>query len=104
MVAHTRLDCIIGSAALMRPCAQLEAHHCSQREAFGKELIEKPLMRAVLSDLALESESAMFMWLRLAAALHRAGMAMKTEQRLSVLQQPSLNTGSAREPQVWRTR
>ena len=71
MVTHTRLDCIIGSAALMRQCSQLAVHHCKSRNAFGKTLINQPLMKAVLSDLAIESESAMALWMRLAAALDR---------------------------------
>ena len=72
MVVHTRLDCVIGSAALMRQCSQLATHHCSLRSTFGKPLIDQPLMRAVLADLALESESAMALWMRLASSLDRA--------------------------------
>ena len=73
MVVHTRVDCIIGSAALMRQSAQLAFHHCEQRRAFGQPLAAQPLMRAVLADLALESEAAVALWLRLAAALDRMG-------------------------------
>uniref|UniRef100_A0A7S0FBI5 Uncharacterized protein n=1 Tax=Pyrodinium bahamense TaxID=73915 RepID=A0A7S0FBI5_9DINO len=72
MVVHTRLDCVIGSAALMRLCAQHAAQHACGRKAFGRRLIEQPLMRAVLADLALESEAAVALWLRLAHALERA--------------------------------
>jgi len=69
MVVHTRLDCVIGSSALMRLSAQLAAHHASQRSAFGQPLLQQPLMRKVLADLALESEAAMATWLRLARGL-----------------------------------
>ncbi|MET8326527.1 acyl-CoA dehydrogenase family protein [Streptomyces sp. NPDC005181] len=68
MVAATRLDCVIGSAALMRQAVAQAIHHCTYRSAFGGVLIEKPLMRNVLADLALESEAATVLALRLAAA------------------------------------
>ncbi|MEU7119936.1 acyl-CoA dehydrogenase family protein [Streptomyces zaomyceticus] len=68
MVAATRLDCVLGSAALMRQAVAQAVHHCAYREAFGGPLIEKPLMRNVLADLALESEAATVLGLRLAAA------------------------------------
>ncbi|MFJ6694778.1 acyl-CoA dehydrogenase family protein [Streptomyces sp. NPDC091272] len=68
MVAATRLDCVIGSAALMRQAVAQATHHAAHRKAFGGELIDKPLMRNVLADLALESEAATTLALRLAAA------------------------------------
>ncbi|MEU1213092.1 acyl-CoA dehydrogenase family protein [Streptomyces sp. NPDC005791] len=68
MVAATRLDCVIGSAALMRQAVAQAIHHSAHRSAFGGLLIEKPLMRNVLADLALESEAATTLGLRLAAA------------------------------------
>ncbi|QEV20983.1 acyl-CoA dehydrogenase family protein [Streptomyces alboniger] len=68
MVAATRLDCVIGSAALMRQAVAQAVHHATYREAFGGKLIDKPLMRNVLADLALESEAATTLALRLAAA------------------------------------
>ncbi|MER5360948.1 acyl-CoA dehydrogenase family protein [Streptomyces sp. NPDC002785] len=68
MVAATRLDCLVGSAALMRQAVAQAIHHCTYRSAFGGVLIEKPLMRNVLADLALESEAATVLALRLAAA------------------------------------
>ncbi|MFE4309031.1 acyl-CoA dehydrogenase family protein [Streptomyces sp. NPDC056891] len=68
MVAATRLDCVLGSAALMRQAVAQAVHHCAYREAFGGPLIEKPLMRNVLADLALESEAATVLGMRLAAA------------------------------------
>ncbi|MEU4093414.1 acyl-CoA dehydrogenase family protein [Streptomyces sp. NPDC026673] len=68
MVAATRLDCATGSAALMRQAVAQAVHHAGHRSAFGGLLIDKPLMRNVLADLALESEAATTTVLRLAAA------------------------------------
>lgn len=68
MANHTRLDCVIGSAALMRQAFVQAAHHAGHRVAFGRPLAEQPLMRNVLSDLALESEAATLLMLRLARA------------------------------------
>ncbi|MFZ3473663.1 acyl-CoA dehydrogenase family protein [Streptomyces sp. 4.24] len=68
MVAATRLDCVIGSASLMRQALTQAAHHTEHRSAFGAPLIDQPLMRNVLADLALESEAATTLALRLAAA------------------------------------
>jgi len=69
MVAMTRFDCMIGSSAGMRMAAAQALFHCGQRFAFGKKLIEQPLMQNVLADLALESEAALSLTLRLARAL-----------------------------------
>jgi putative acyl-CoA dehydrogenase len=71
MVSHTRLDCMIGAAALMRQASLQAMHHCNSRAAFGKRLIEQPLMLNVLADLALESEAAIRMTMRVAAAYDR---------------------------------
>ena len=68
MVAMTRLDCVTGSAALMRAALAEAAHHTRHRMAFGKLLADQPLMRNVLADLALESEAATLTSLHLAAA------------------------------------
>ncbi|MFE0376539.1 acyl-CoA dehydrogenase family protein [Streptomyces inhibens] len=68
MVAATRLDCVSASAAVMRQAVAQALHHAAYREAFGDRLIDKPLMRNVLADLALESEAATTLALRLAAA------------------------------------
>ncbi|MFI0235287.1 acyl-CoA dehydrogenase family protein [Streptomyces sp. NPDC016845] len=72
MVAATRLDCVLSSASLMRQAVAQAVHHCSYREAFGGRLVDKPLMRNVLADLALESEAATTLALRLAAACDHA--------------------------------
>ena len=66
MVRHTRLDCAVGSAGTLRRAVAESAHHCAHRAAFGKLLIEQPLMRNVLADLALESEAATALAFRLA--------------------------------------
>ncbi len=68
MVNHTRLDCVIGSAAGMRWGTARAIHHAAHRQAFGKGLIDQPLMRNVLADLAIESEAATVAMMRLARA------------------------------------
>jgi putative acyl-CoA dehydrogenase len=69
MVAATRLDCVLGSSATMRQALVRAIHHTRHRQAFGRPLVEQPLMRNVLMDLALESEAATTLGLRLAAAV-----------------------------------
>ncbi|MCC2637341.1 MAG: acyl-CoA dehydrogenase-like [Moraxellaceae bacterium] len=69
MVSMTRFDCMIGSSAGMRMALSQALHHCRQRAAFGKKLIDQPLMRNVLADLALESEAATTLTLRMARAM-----------------------------------
>lgn len=71
MVALTRLDCMIGSSAQMRQALVQAIHHTSQREAFGKLLVDQPIMRNVLADLALESEAALALTMRIARAVDR---------------------------------
>jgi putative acyl-CoA dehydrogenase len=71
MVNHTRLDCIIGSASLMRQAVAQATHHTAHRSAFGRLLSEQPLMVNVLADLAVESEAATVVMMRLAGALDR---------------------------------
>ncbi|OEU92346.1 acyl-CoA dehydrogenase [Streptomyces abyssalis] len=72
MVAATRLDCVTGSAALMRQAVAQAAHHAAHRSAFGGLLADKPLMQNVLADLALESEAATALTMRLASAFDAA--------------------------------
>ncbi|WP_392542219.1 acyl-CoA dehydrogenase family protein [Oryzobacter telluris] len=69
MVASTRLDCVVGSAATMRAALVRAVHHTRHRSAFGALLVDQPLMRNVLADLALESEAATLLALRLAHAV-----------------------------------
>jgi putative acyl-CoA dehydrogenase len=68
MVNHTRLDCLIGSAASMRWGVAQAVHHARYRSVFGKRLAEQPLMRNVLADLAVESEAATAAAMRIARA------------------------------------
>jgi putative acyl-CoA dehydrogenase len=72
MVHHTRLDCTLAAAALMRSALMFAAHHAQHRKAFGRVLVEQPLMRNVLADLSLEWEAATALFLRVAAAFDRA--------------------------------
>ncbi|MES2102798.1 MAG: isovaleryl-CoA dehydrogenase [Pseudomonadota bacterium] len=69
MANLTRLDCVIGSAALMRQALTQAIHHARHRKAFGRVLADQPIMRNVLADLALESEAATLLMLKLASAL-----------------------------------
>jgi putative acyl-CoA dehydrogenase len=89
MVAATRLDCVLGSAALMRQALVQAVHHCTYREAFGGKLIDKPLMVNVLADLALESEAATTLALRLAAAYDAADAGDERERALLRLAVPA---------------
>lgn len=72
MVALTRLDCMIGSAGLMRQALTQALHHARQRSVFGRLLIDQPLMRNVLADLALENEASVALTMRVAAAVDAA--------------------------------
>jgi putative acyl-CoA dehydrogenase len=68
MVNHTRLDCVIGSSGLIRAAVGEATHHTAHRSAFGKLLIDQPLMQNVLADLCVESEAATLTAMRLARA------------------------------------
>jgi putative acyl-CoA dehydrogenase len=80
MVNLTRLDCVIGAATGMRVGIVQAAHHAAHRSAFGQPLIEAPLMATVLADLAIESEAATTVALRLAAATDRAAAGDEQEE------------------------
>ncbi|MGH2966263.1 MAG: acyl-CoA dehydrogenase family protein [Solirubrobacterales bacterium] len=86
MVSHTRLDCVIGCSAGFRWGTAMAIHHASHRSAFGRPLVEQPLMQNVLADLAIESEAATIgaMWLARAFDEAHAGDEHAIElQRLS---------------------
>ncbi|UBM09336.1 acyl-CoA dehydrogenase family protein [Cupriavidus metallidurans] len=68
MATFTRLNCVMGSTGLIRQCLVQALHHTRHRSAFGKTLIDQPLMRNVLADMALESEAATLMMMRLTEA------------------------------------
>jgi putative acyl-CoA dehydrogenase len=72
MVAATRLDCVLGSASLMRHALAEASWHVAHRSAFGSLLADKPLMQNVIADLAVESEAATALAIRLAAAVDAA--------------------------------
>lgn len=71
MGTMTRLDCALGTSGLMRQALSIALNHTTQRHAFGKPLVSQPLMRNVLADLALESEAATALAMRLARAFDR---------------------------------
>jgi putative acyl-CoA dehydrogenase len=73
MASHTRLDCVLGSASIMRAALTHALHHARGRAAFGRKLAEHPLMQNVLADLALESEAATVFALRLARCFDHPG-------------------------------
>jgi putative acyl-CoA dehydrogenase len=81
MVRITRLDCVIGSASGMRAALSQAIHHCRHRQAFGRLLADQPAMRNVLADLAVESEAATLLALRLAGAVDRDELGF---QRLAI--------------------
>ncbi|HEU0231103.1 MAG TPA: isovaleryl-CoA dehydrogenase [Burkholderiaceae bacterium] len=73
MATRTRLDCVLGSTALLRQALVQALHHARTRQAFGRKLADHGLMRQVLADLALESEAATVLAMRLAGALEKRG-------------------------------
>jgi putative acyl-CoA dehydrogenase len=68
MGTYTRLDCVTGTAGMMRQAVVQAVHHARHRQAFGALLIDQPLMQSVLADLAIESEAATALAMRLARA------------------------------------
>ncbi|MGD9923492.1 MAG: acyl-CoA dehydrogenase family protein, partial [Pseudorhodoplanes sp.] len=72
MVQLTRLDCAISSAGLMRAALSRALHHARHRVVFQKKLVDQPMMRAVLADLALDSEAAIAVVMRLCCSFDRA--------------------------------
>ena len=81
MAHHTRFDIVVGVAGMMRQAVNQALHHARHRAAFGKRLVEHPLMLNVLADLALEAEAAMLLAFRLAQAFD-ASMADERERHL----------------------
>lgn len=78
MVGMTRFDCMVGSSSLMRQALTQAIHHCTHRKVGGRALIEQPLMQNVLADLALESEAALALSLRMGRALDQPSDAGET--------------------------
>jgi putative acyl-CoA dehydrogenase len=85
MVQLTRLDCAVASAGLLRMGTALAVHHARHRSVFQRKLLDQPAMRAVLADLALESEAATALALRLAASFDRAPAEPREAARSRVL-------------------
>jgi putative acyl-CoA dehydrogenase len=89
MVSATRLDCVLGSAAAIRQACVAATHHAGTRRSFGTRLVSHPLMASVLADLALESEAATTLAMRLAAAADRAALGDAGEAALLRLALPA---------------
>ncbi len=89
MVSATRLDCVLGSAAAIRQALVAAVHHARHRRAFGLPLDRQPLMRGVLADLALESQAATTLAMRLAGAADRAARGDAAEAGLLRLALPA---------------
>ena len=104
MVAATRLDCILGSAALMRRAVAEANWHAAHRSAFGGLLSDAPLMRAVLADLAVEAEAATAVSMRLAASTDAGTDPQERASAGSVFRWPSTGSASGLEassPRRW---
>jgi putative acyl-CoA dehydrogenase len=89
MVSATRLDCVLGSAGMIRVACVTAAHYAGMRRTFGATLVSHPLMTSVLADLALESEAATALAIRLAGAAERAGRGDGDEAALLRLALPA---------------
>ena len=90
MVNLTRLDCTLGSATSMRTGLSRAVHHTQHRKAFGAYLIDQPLMRNVLADLAVEAEAATMLAMRMAGATDRA---VRGDERETLLRRIGLAAG-----------
>lgn len=89
MAGYTRLDCVLGSTALMRAALVQAIHHAHHRAAFGRPLIQQPLMRTVLADLAIEVEASVALGMRLARAVAAGPEAGALEQALARVLTPA---------------
>ncbi|MGH2711831.1 MAG: isovaleryl-CoA dehydrogenase [Actinomycetota bacterium] len=89
MVNHTRLDCVLGSTGLVRRAISEATHHAAHRSAFGKPLIQQPLMQNVLADLWIESEAATALAMRLARAVDESS----TDERSAMFKRLALAVG-----------
>jgi putative acyl-CoA dehydrogenase len=88
MVQHTRLDCVIGSAGIVRGAMTRALHHADHRRAFGRRLVDQPLMQNVLADLLVESEASTALALRLARTFEAD--ATESEKALARLATPAI--------------
>lgn len=85
MVAMTRFDCMIGSMAGQRQAVAQAVNHASGRAAFGKTLLDQPLMRNVLADLQLEVEGSLAIAMRMGEALDQSTLDPKNEHEKLLL-------------------
>jgi putative acyl-CoA dehydrogenase len=85
MVQLTRLDCAIASAGMMRAALTHALHHCRHRTVFGKRLVEQPIMRSVLADMAIEVEGALALIMRICRSLDCAPTLMLDAARARLL-------------------
>ncbi|MBV8147890.1 MAG: acyl-CoA dehydrogenase family protein [Candidatus Eremiobacteraeota bacterium] len=101
MVNYTRLDCIVGSAGLVRQALSQAIHHAAYRRTFGELLVDRPLMQNVLADLALESEAATALFMRLARTIDEQTVPLKrigtALGKYYVCKRPPLVVGEALE-------
>jgi putative acyl-CoA dehydrogenase len=104
MVNHTRLDCVIGASAGFRWGTAMAIHHASHRSAFGKPLVEQPLMRNVLADLAVESEAATISALWLARAFDETHAGDERAVDCGGWRRPCSSTGPASARRSTRSR
>ena len=108
MVAATRLDCVLGSTSLMRRAVSEASWHVAHRAAFGGLLADKPLMQNVVADLAVESEAATALAVRLAAAVdgldHLDDRSVPTRRRCAGSRSPWPSSGCASAPRRWSPR
>src|SRR5690554_4906325 len=89
MAGYTRLDCVLGSTALMRAALVQAMHHAQHRVAFGRPLLQQPLMRTVLVDLALEVEAAVTLSTHLARAVAAGEAGSPLERALARIVTPA---------------
>ena len=89
MASYTRLDCVLGSTALMRAALVQALHHAQHRVAFGRPLLQQPLMRTLLVDLAVETEAAQALCLRLARAVDGCADTEPLERALARIVTPA---------------
>jgi putative acyl-CoA dehydrogenase len=89
MVVATRVDCVVGAALTTRHAVAQAAHHVAHRQAFGRRLVDQPVMTAVLADLAVEAEAMTAIAVRLAAAFGRAAAGDEHERMLTRLAVPA---------------
>jgi len=82
MASYTRMDCVLGSTALLRQALVQAIHHARQRQVFGQVLIRQPLMQQLLADVALECEAAILLCIHLAQAFDAPDEASQFLRRL----------------------